>query len=85
MQEKVKFSQRIGKTPVKSIQIESMDDALRNSLWNILDNFFWYRTRQLRYLDPLSNFEGGRLWEDLHSVQREYFKKTARYHPKFNQ
>ena len=31
----MKFSQRIGKNPIsKSLQIESMDDDLRNSLWN---------------------------------------------------
>lgn len=31
------FSQRIGKTPItKPIQIESMDDDLRNCLWNVL-------------------------------------------------
>ena len=38
----MRFSQRIGKTQVKSIlQIESIDEDLLNSLWNtILDDFF---------------------------------------------
>jgi len=35
------FSQRIGKTPIKTVlQIESMDDDLRNSLWNVIKLFF---------------------------------------------
>ncbi len=33
----MRFSQRIGKTPAnKKIQLESMDDDLRNSLWNTI-------------------------------------------------
>jgi hypothetical protein len=38
----MRFSQRIGKKPVKSIlQIESIDEDLLNSLWNtIIDSFF---------------------------------------------
>lgn len=38
----MKFSQRIGKTPIKEIlQIESIDDELRNRIWNnIIQNFF---------------------------------------------
>jgi hypothetical protein len=38
----MRFSQRIGKRPVKTVlQIESMDDDLKNRLWNIiLEDFF---------------------------------------------
>lgn len=37
----MRFSQREGYIPVRDvIQIESMDDPLRNSIWNILDDFF---------------------------------------------
>jgi len=33
----MRFSQRIGKAPIKSvIQLEGMDDALRTSLWNVI-------------------------------------------------
>jgi len=32
----MKFSEKIGKTKSKAIQIESMDDDLRNSLWNLI-------------------------------------------------
>jgi hypothetical protein len=36
------FSQRKGLKPVKSVfQIDSMDDELRNSLWNAFYIFFW--------------------------------------------
>src|SRR5271157_1397824 len=36
----MRFSQRIGKKPIRSaIQIESMDDDLRNSLWNVFREF----------------------------------------------
>ena len=36
------FSQRMGITPLKkAIQVESMDDDLRNGLWNVLQVCFW--------------------------------------------
>ncbi|RKT81098.1 hypothetical protein BJ925_1355 [Rahnella aquatilis] len=36
------FSQRMGITPlVKAIQLESMDEELRNGLWNVLQVCFW--------------------------------------------
>ncbi len=35
----MKFSQRIGKTSTKEIQLESIDEDLRNGLWNIYDLF----------------------------------------------
>lgn len=45
----MKFSQRIGKQPVCTVlQTEGMDDALRNSLWNVLDLFIWQRQGFLR-------------------------------------
>ena len=38
------FSQRKGLRPVKSVmQVESMDDELRNSLWNALTVYYWDR------------------------------------------
>lgn len=36
----MRFSQRIGKAPIKSIQLDSMDDDLRNNLWNVFRNLF---------------------------------------------
>lgn len=37
------FSQRKGIKPVKSIQVDSMDADLRNSLWNALSICYWER------------------------------------------
>jgi hypothetical protein len=38
----MKFSERIGITPVETaLQVQGMTDALRNSLWNVLDMFIW--------------------------------------------
>jgi len=39
----MRFSQRIGKRPVKTVlQVESIDDDLRNRLWNtVLEDFFY--------------------------------------------
>jgi len=40
----VKFSERIGITPVDTtLQTQGMNDALRNSLWNVLDIYIWSR------------------------------------------
>lgn len=43
------FSERYGydKTRI-GFQIESIDDLLRNRLWNILDSFYWARMRGMR-------------------------------------
>ena len=41
----MKFSQRYGYTPVREIiQFESIDDPLRNKLWNLLDFYVWSDT-----------------------------------------
>ncbi|WP_415860618.1 AbiJ-NTD4 domain-containing protein [Vibrio metschnikovii] len=38
----MKFSQRIGKTPVQKLsQHESMDVELTNSLWSAMQLFYW--------------------------------------------
>lgn len=40
------FSQRKGFVPVKTvIQVDSMDDDLRNSLWNALTRYYWEKVR----------------------------------------
>lgn len=52
------FSERKGIKPIKSvIQIDSMDDALRNSLWNALTIYDWNSAKPvhpLRMRDPRS-------------------------------
>ena len=44
------FSQRKGIKPVKSvIQVDSMDDDLRNGLWNALTIFYWSKVKKTVY------------------------------------
>ena len=41
------FSERQGLEPTKTaIQIDEIDDALRNRIWNGLDKFFWQDAAQ---------------------------------------
>jgi len=66
----MKFSQRIGKTPIKMpLQVDSMDSDLRKRLWNTwLDNFlnllddqvFYYNEQPLSKVGILRN-----LWKDF--------------------
>jgi hypothetical protein len=45
------FSQRQGIKPVRSIlQVDEMDDGLRNGLWNVLDIYFWSILRKETYI-----------------------------------
>jgi hypothetical protein len=71
----MKFSQRIGKQPVyTALQTEGMDDALRNSLWNVLDLFIWQRQG---FLGP--SYGGGGPVGDIHAFSQvlwfQFFKK----------
>lgn len=53
--EEMLFSQRRGLKPVKSvIQTDSMDEDLRNSLWNCLHNAYWIRVTAINssYSNP---------------------------------
>ena len=46
----MRFSERYGHTPVKSIiQIDSVDDALKNSLWSILKVHIWDHVHSSQY------------------------------------
>ncbi len=64
------FSQRIGKTPVKSIiQVESMDDDLKNALWNILTTFYWEKT------DDYISLNKEEIKILLSELWTEYFRK----------
>jgi hypothetical protein len=47
------FSERKGlKKVTETIQVDSMSDELRNSLWNVLHLFFW-NTKGFLYTDCL--------------------------------
>lgn len=64
----MKFSERYGYTPVKDvIQFESMDDDLRNGLWNLLHCCYWDDKIQTNH--HMRNLFLQKLW--IH-----YFKKT---------
>jgi hypothetical protein len=44
------FSQRKGLKPVKSVmQVDSMDDDLRNGLWNALTVYYWSKVESDSY------------------------------------
>ena len=72
------FSRRKGLKPVKSlIQVDSMDEDLRNGLWNALTIYYWNKIKPkslgIRYVMYLSNDKNveilcKRLW-------LSYFKK----------
>ena len=68
------FSQRQGIKPVKvNIQIDSMDDDLRNRLWNALIIHYWSRVRSDLDSSPPAHIpETQRLIRDL---WHEFFKK----------
>jgi hypothetical protein len=51
------FSQRIGKTPMKStFQVDSMDQELRNSLWNVLSMCIFDKVPEYLPHTPFASF-----------------------------
>lgn len=63
----MRFSQRHGAKPIKDIlQVDSMDEDLRNSLWNVLTVFYWDREPEYRGDSPTGVMEVflRRLWHD---------------------
>jgi hypothetical protein len=68
------FSQRKGLKSVKSIlQVDSMDEDLRNGLWNALEVFYWGKASRLAY--RVSDLRGLDLL--LHFIWRDFFKKPV--------
>ncbi len=74
----MKFSERYGYTPARnSIQLESMDDALRNSLWNALDTHYWRLQRVDRIeatIGLLPDFRHPELREICRHLWIDFFK-----------
>lgn len=76
----MKFSQRHGYTPIKNaIQLEAIDDALRNALWSALQIHYWNTVQSDRDIMGaryrLSNYGNEkiqllcqRLWLDFHKL-----------------
>jgi hypothetical protein len=53
----MKFSQRVGVKPLtKLAQLESMDDDLRASLWNLITLFYWENARTRDRSKPGGNY-----------------------------
>lgn len=75
----MKFSQRIGITPVeKAIQIGSINEALRNSLWSVLTAFYWDLYNKSKY-GRIGGREdyivGSNLYGLFQALWLHYFKK----------
>ncbi len=52
------FSQRHGYTPVRdALQVESMDEALRNGLWNVLTVLYWNQAGSRQFLSQTPSLE----------------------------
>ncbi len=65
---KLPFSQRQGQTPVKTfVQIDDIDDDLRNRIWNALDKYFWQDAAQEDNKDSTKSFS--------RRLQDEFFKQ----------
>ena len=70
-----KFSERYGFTkPREKMQLESVDDALRNRLWSLLYIHYWQGTKEytLYYYEPDISEE---MMEFLVRLWDEYFRK----------
>ncbi len=75
----MKFSQRLGITPIKKvIQIDAIDDDLRNSLWSILTTCYWDKFDKNKYdfVGQRTDYISGSNLESLFkSLWVYYFKK----------
>ncbi|MEY2167355.1 MULTISPECIES: AbiJ-NTD4 domain-containing protein [unclassified Rhodanobacter] len=71
----MRFSQRQGYSPTKdAIQTESMDDALRNSLWNVLQVVIWDTHKSKT---PYSYTSHSNLFSLLRTYWSDYFKSPV--------
>ena len=75
----MRFSQRIGVTQVDTVlQVQGMNDDLRNSLWNVLDIFIWRKKNfvMAQYGEAGIQDFSSRLWFN-------YFKKPIDSRPNY--
>ena len=73
----MKFSQRIGKTSIKSIlQVESIDDDLKNRLWNVILEYFFLKFNSYSSYGDISERE-----EIYFIIWKEFFKQTVDTRP----
>ncbi|MEB2263610.1 hypothetical protein LAV77_02270 [Priestia megaterium] len=67
----MKFSERMGIKPARSvIQLDSMDDDLKNSLWNVLYEHVFSEL-------PMTFGEDGMIFSFFRGMYRNYFKKPV--------
>ena len=75
----MRFSERTGINPVeeKIIQINSMDEDLRNGLWNALSIFYWksYESPNSDWADPINYVENSNLEDLIFNLWIHYFKQ----------
>ena len=72
----MKFSERYGYTLAKAVQLESMDDDLRNSLWNAINVCYWSNINDaLVTLTLLDNPSDPNILWPLNTLWTDFFKK----------
>ena len=70
MEKRLNFSQRIGLEPTtKPIQIGSIDNDLRNTLWSLLTASYWNNFKQ-----PRNTIKGSNLYSLFRALWMEHFK-----------
>lgn len=75
----MKFSQRIGKTPIKNVlQVESIDEDLKNRLWNLILEGFFDRFRDYAVNSKVEKAELMKL------IWKEFFKQPIDTIPSFS-
>lgn len=73
-----RFSERRGLKKVRTkIQVDSMDEALRNRLWNVLDYYYWGRGKLDVHLRALFEKIEGRMASFFLKLWHSYFKKPV--------
>jgi hypothetical protein len=72
------FSERLGITPPKLAQIDSMDDELRSSLWNVCRKWFFISD------DYLTSSQKSRVHRIYQAVYAEFYKRPVDNIPKWS-
>ena len=62
----MKFSERYGYKPVKeTLQIDSIDKELLNTLWNLLTEYYWNEIAHINYAHSLEDYLLKLIWKDF--------------------
>lgn len=82
----MKFSQRLGIKPAeKLVQVESIDEELRNSLWNALNGFYWdtFDKEKLIRGRRADSLRGSNLESLIRCLWIYYFKRATDTIPEY--